>query len=109
MTLVVPGVRVEARFDVLPPLPAPSGVVGIAAIVDRPPDPLRLVGVTKAAELADVLGPGTVASAPEIVHCLGNGAQEVVVSAVQGGSPARLTLLNANSNPAVLLRGPLQR
>ena len=41
-TLVVPGVRVETRFDVLPPLPAPSGVVGIAAIIDRPPDTPRL-------------------------------------------------------------------
>lgn len=102
--LVVPGVRVEAKFDVLPPLPAASGVVGIAAVVDRPPDPLRLVGMTKAAEVPDVLGPGTAASAPEVIHCLASGAQEVVVSPVAGGGPARLTLLNANSNPAVELR-----
>ena len=103
-TLVVPGVRVEARFDVLPPLPAPSGVIGVAAIIDRPPDPIRLVGVTKAAEIADVLGPGTVASAPEIVHALGNGASEVVVSPVLGGSGGEVRLLNANSDAAVILR-----
>lgn len=104
MVLVVPGVRVEAKFDVLPPLPAAAGVVGVAAIIDRPPDPVRLLGLTKAAEVADVLGPGTAASAPEVIHCLGSGAQEVVVSPVTGGSAARLTLLNASSNPAVELR-----
>lgn len=103
-TLVVPGVRVEARFDVLPPLPATSGVVGIAAIIDRPPAPNRLLGLTKAAEVPTVLGPGTVASAPEIVHALGNGAAEVVVASVVGGGAARWRLLNANSTDAVVLR-----
>jgi hypothetical protein len=103
-TLVVPGVRVETRFDVLPPLPAPSGVIGIAAIVDRPPTPIRLVGVTKPAELADVLGPGTAASAAEIIHALGNGASEVVVAAVTGGAAGEVSLPNANSQPAVRLR-----
>ncbi len=103
-TLVVPGVRVEARFDVLPPLPAPSGVVGIAAIVDRPPSPTRLLGVTKAAEVPGVLGPGTAASAPELIHALGNGASEVVVAPVTGGGPGALTLLNTNSIAAVNLR-----
>ncbi|MET0662501.1 MAG: phage tail sheath C-terminal domain-containing protein [Ilumatobacteraceae bacterium] len=103
-TLVVPGVRVETRFDVLPPLPAPSGVVGIAAIVDRPPSPNRLVGVTKAAEVATVFGPGTAASAPEIIHTLGNGASEVVVASIAGGGAGSRTLLNANSTPAVVLR-----
>ena len=44
-SLVVPGVRVETRFDVLPPLPAPSGIVGVVGIVDRPPD--GLVGATR--------------------------------------------------------------
>ncbi len=101
-TLVVPGVSVEARFDVLPPAPAASGVVGVAAIVDHPP--ARLVGVTKAAEVADVLGPGTAVSAPEIMHALGNGAAEVVVAPVAGGGPARATLTNQLSNPAVRLQ-----
>jgi hypothetical protein len=102
--LVVPGVRVETRFDVLPPLPAPSGVVGIAAIVDRPPSPARLQGVTKAAEVAGVFGPGTAASAPEVIHALGNGASEVVIAPVLGGGAASLTLLNSNSGAAVALR-----
>jgi hypothetical protein len=103
-TLVVPGVRVETRFDVLPPLPAPSGIVGIVGIVDRPPSPVQLVGVTKPAEIRDVLGPGTTTSMPELVHALGNGAQEAVVSPVEGGSPASLTLNNPNGVAAVQLR-----
>ncbi|MCU0300127.1 MAG: hypothetical protein MUF35_00800 [Candidatus Nanopelagicales bacterium] len=102
--LVVPGVSVEARFDVLPPAPAASGVVGVAAIVDHPPVPRSLVGVTKAAEVADVLGPGTLVSAPEITHALGNGAAEVVVAPVVGGGPATAALTNQQSNPAVRLQ-----
>ncbi|UJP39258.1 hypothetical protein [Cellulomonas palmilytica] len=103
-TLVVPGVQVETRFDVLPPLPASSGVVGIAGIVDRPPVPAALVGLSRAAEIPGLLGPGTVASAPEIVHALANGASEVLVAPVGGGGAASLVLRNAVSTEAVLLR-----
>lgn len=103
-TLVVPGVQVETRFDVLPPLPASSGVVGIAGIVDRPPAPAALVGLSRAAEIPGSLGPGTVASAPEIVHALANGASEVLVAPVGGGGAASLVLRNGVSTDAVLLR-----
>jgi hypothetical protein len=41
---------------------------------------------------------------PEVTHALANGVSEAVISAVSGGSPASCTLLNANSNAAVLLR-----
>ena len=102
--LVVPGVRVEARFDVLPPLPAPSGIVGVAGIVDRIPASGGLIGVTKVSEIRELLGPGTEVSMPEVVHALANGASEVVISPVQGGSPASLTLRNANSVPCMILR-----
>ena len=102
--LVVPGVRVEARFDVLPPLPAPSGIVGIVGIVDRPPADGALVGLTKVAELGQLLGPGTAMSMVEVGHALGNGAGEIVVSAVAGGSRASATLLNGAAQPVVLLR-----
>ena len=102
--LVVPGVRVEARFDVLPPLPAPSGIVGVAGIVDRVPAAGGLIGVTKVSEVRELLGPGTEVSMPEVVHALANGASEVVISPVAGGTPARLTLRNADSAPCVILR-----
>jgi hypothetical protein len=101
--LVVPGVRVEARFDILPPLPAPSGIVGAVGIVDRPPAS-GLISVTKVSEMADLLGTGTEVSMPQVVHALGNGASEVVISAVVGGASASATLLNVNSKPAVRLR-----
>ena len=102
--LVVPGVRVEARFDVLPPLPATSGILGAVGIVDRPPRNGGLVGVTKTTEIRQLLGPGTIGSMPEVAHALGNGASEVVISGVAGGRAASARLLNANSEEVVLLR-----
>lgn len=104
VTLVVPGVRVEARFDVLPPLPAPSGIVGVAGIVDRLPTSGDLIGVTKTSEIRELLGPGTEASMPEVLHALANGASEIVISPVLGGSPASVNLKNADSADCVILR-----
>jgi hypothetical protein len=102
--LVVPGVRVEARFDVLPPLPAPSGILGAVGIVDRPPAEGGLIGVTKAGEVRELLGMGTEASMPEVIHALANGASEAVISPVAGGGPASVTLMNQDVAPAVILR-----
>ena len=102
--LVVPGVRVEARFDVLPPLPAASGILGVVGIVDRPARGGGLIGVTKTSEIRQLLGPGTVTSMPEVTHALANGASEVVISAVSGGRPAVARLLNAQSEEVVRLR-----
>lgn len=102
--LVVPGVSVEARFDVLPPLPAAAGILGVVGIVDRPPPVGELPGAARAGELLELLGPGTAASMPEAVHALRNGCREVVVSAVAGGAPARATLANGDGDPAVRLR-----
>jgi len=103
-TLIVPGVRVQAQFDVLPPLPAQAGILGAVGIVDRPPTTPGLISVSKVSELRDLLGPGTQASMPEVVHALSNGVGEAVISAVVGGGPASLRLLNADSAPCVTLR-----
>jgi hypothetical protein len=103
-TLVVPGVRVEAKFDVLPPPLAQAGIVGVVGIVDRAPADGGLVSVTKVTELRELLGPGTEASMPEAVHALANGASELVVSPVSAGKPSELALLNDGAAPAVLLR-----
>lgn len=102
--LVVPGVRVEARFDVLPPLPAPSGILGAAGIVDRMPPGDGLTGVTKVSELREIFGPGIESSMPEVAQALANGASEAVISPVLGGSPAKLTLNNKSGTAAVELR-----
>ena len=102
--LVVPGVRVEARFDVLPPLPAPSGILGAVGIVDRTPVGNTLVGVTKVSELREIFGPGVEATMPEVAHALANGASEAVISPVGGGKAASTKLLNKKSATAVILR-----
>src|SRR5688572_20018497 len=103
-TLIVPGVSVETRFDVLPPLPAAAGILRAVGIVDRPPADGSLVGVSKASELRELLGPGTEASMPEVVAALANGVREALIAPVAGGSPASVRLLNPDSNPAVILR-----
>lgn len=96
VTLVVPGVRVETRFDVLPPLPAPSGIVGVVGVVDWPADAPGLIAVSRVSELRSLLGPGTEVSCADAVNALRNGASEVVISAVAGGTPASCTLKNAD-------------
>lgn len=103
-TLVVPGVRVEAKFDVLPPLPAQAGIVGMVGIVDRMPAAGGLTSVSKVTELRELLGPGTEGSMSEAVHALANGASELVVSPVGGGKASSLALKNDNAVDAVLLR-----
>jgi hypothetical protein len=62
------------------------------------------VSVTKTTEIRQLLGPGTGGSMPEVVHALGNGASEVVISPVTGGSAASAPLLNPQSEQVVLLR-----
>jgi hypothetical protein len=102
--LVVPGVSVEARFDVLPPPPAQSGILGAVGIVDRlPADPTNS-GATKGAEVLQLFGPGTVATMPQVFHALANGVSEVAISPVEGGTTGSCDLLNANSVPVVRIR-----
>src|SRR5690606_37896516 len=103
-TLVVPGVRVEARFDVLPPLPAPSGILGAVGIVDRPPASGGLIGVSKVSEIRQLLGAGTEVSMPEVVNALANGASEAVISPVLGGKAASVVLKNKSDVDAIILR-----
>lgn len=101
--LVVPGVRVETRFDVLPPLPAQAGILGAVGIVDRPTSDGKLVGVSRRSEIAELLGPGTEASMPEIVHAISNGISEILVARVDGGARASISLPNGDSTNAVTL------
>jgi hypothetical protein len=102
--LVVPGVSVEATFDILPPLPAAAGIVGIVGVVDRPPTGRGLVSVSRVSELADQLGRGTLSSLPEGVQVLQGGGRELVVSPVAGGAAASVALSGADGNASVTLR-----
>jgi hypothetical protein len=104
-TLIVPGVSVEARFDVPPPLPARSGILGAIGVVDRLPDD-RPVGVTTTQELFDLFGPATRLAFPEVVSALVNGVSEVIVSPVNpaSGAVASLVLRDDENQDAVELR-----
>ena len=102
-SLIVPGVSVSAQFDVAPPLPARSGILGCVGVVDRAD-----AGVTSATtreELVERYGPATRFSLPEAFSALGNGVSEVVVSPVlRSGTPATTVLLDDEGQEVVKLR-----
>ncbi len=104
--LVVPGVSVETRFDVPPPLPSRSGILGAVGVVDRAPEPGELTGITTSAELFEKFGPATRYSFPEVIDAIANGVSEVFISAVdpRSGAPASLTLRDDENQPVALLR-----
>ncbi|MEX2262647.1 MAG: phage tail sheath C-terminal domain-containing protein [Bryobacteraceae bacterium] len=104
-TLIVPGVSVEARFDVPPPLPARSGILGAVGVVDRiPPEGVKAVTTTQ--ELLDIFGPATRFSFPEALAGLVNGVSELVVSPVPaaGGVAASARLLDDEAQEVAILR-----
>lgn len=105
-TLVVPGVSVEARFDVPPPLPARSGILGAVGVVDRIPDDRAVQAVGNTTELFALYGPATRFSFPEAVSALVNGVSQVVVSPVDpaGGTAASLVLTDEEGDQVALLR-----
>lgn len=104
-TLVVPGVSVEVTFDVAPPLPARSGVLGAVGVVDRAIANAP-VAVTSRRELLEIAGPATRWSFPEALSALANGVSELVLSPVdpRTGAAASLTLRDADGDDVVLLR-----
>ncbi len=105
-TLVVPGVSVEARFDVPPPLPARSGILGAVGVVDRVPQKAAIRAVTNTQELFEIYGPATRFSFPEAVSALVNGVSQVIVSPVSpgGGAAATLMLTDDENQNVVQLR-----
>jgi hypothetical protein len=104
--LVVPGVSVETRFDVPPPLPSRSGILGAVGVVDRMPEPGELIGVTTAGELLTRFGAATRYSFPEVIDALANGVSEVFVSTVdpRSGAAAELMVRDDENQAVALLR-----
>lgn len=100
-TLVVPGVSISTEFDVPPPLPARSGVLGAVGVVDDPSP--GVTGVTSRQELLDLFGEATAFCFPEAVSALTNGVSEVVVSPVRGGIQASATLQDDDGDEVVRL------
>lgn len=100
-TLIVPGVSVSTSFDVAPPLPARSGVLGAVGVVDD--DSRGVLGVTTRQELFELYGPATAYSFPEALSALANGISEVVISPALGGGKASVTLRDADGDDVVRL------
>ncbi len=104
-TLIVPGVSVEARFDVPPPLPARSGILGAVGVVDQVPEE-GVKAVTTTQELLEVFGPATRFAFPEALSALINGVSEIVVSPVDPGSgqAADVRLTDDEGDEVAILR-----
>jgi len=103
-SLVIPGVSIATEFDVAPPLPARSGILGAVGVVDRGPSETR--SATTRQELLDIFGPATAFSFPEVFSAIANGVSQVVVSPVRStsGQVAKLTLLGDGGDPVAELR-----
>jgi hypothetical protein len=99
--LVVPGVSVATRFEVRPPLPSKTGILGAVGVVDNNPGN-GPIAVTTSQELLALCGPATRYSFPEALAALANGVSELVVSPVDEGSGAHASLiLRDEENEAV--------
>ncbi len=104
-SLIVPGVSISADFDVSPPLPARSGILGAVGVVDGKGS-LDVQSVTNRQDLLDAYGPATLYSFPEVFRALANGVSEVVVSPVspRSGSVASAFLVGDAGDNVVELR-----
>lgn len=103
--LVVPGVSVSTRFEVRPPLPSKTGILGAVGVVDNDPG-TGPIAVTTSQELLALFGPATRYSFPEALAALANGVSEVVVSPVDGssGAAAELELKDDEGEVVAVLR-----
>jgi hypothetical protein len=84
LTMIIPGVQVEVLRELVPPLPAPSGIMGIAGVTQI--QPARLTPVASFNEFKDVFGAASSFSISEVRQAFENGIAEVVVAPVGGGS-----------------------
>jgi hypothetical protein len=96
--MIIPGVQVQVLRELVPPLPAPSGIMGIAGVTQIQPS--RLTPVASFNEFKEVFGAASSFSMPEVRQAFENGIAEVVVAPVGGGSAGTLAL-NDSSNAAV--------
>lgn len=102
MARIVPGVQVTVVKDVVPQQLAPSGVLGLVGLVEKVPDGASVVRASSWSRLVEQCGPGTAYSLPEARQALDNGVFQLVVTPVEGGSQARVTLPGANGPSFVL-------
>ena len=92
-TRIIPGVSVQVLREIVPPLPAPSGVLGVIGVTQETPE--RLTPVSSFPRFLEVFGPASSFSMPEIRQAFENGIAEVIVAPVGGGSAGTLNLIDS--------------
>jgi hypothetical protein len=100
-TRIIPGVTVQVLREIVPPLPSPSGVLGLVGVADVTPD--RLTPVDSFTRFLEVFGPASSFSMPEVRQAFQNGIAEVVVSPVGGGSAGTVNLTDATNGTVTVL------
>jgi hypothetical protein len=100
-TRIIPGVSVQVLREIVPPLPSPSGVLGLAGVADVAPD--HLTPVDSFTRFLEVYGPASSFSMPEVRQAFQNGIAEVVVAPVGGGSAGTANLFDASNGTVATL------
>jgi hypothetical protein len=100
-TRIIPGVSVQVLREIVPPLPSPSGVLGVIGVSQRVPE--RLTPVSSYPRFLEVFGPASAFSMPEIRQAFQNGIAEVVVSPVEGGSAGTAELKDGDGGTVATL------
>jgi hypothetical protein len=110
-TRIIPGVNVQVLREIVPPLPSPSGVLGIVGVTQIAP--ARLTPVTSFPQFLDVFGAASSFAMPEVRQAFQNGIAEVVVSPLTGGSAGTANLQDGNNATVATLQaranGPWSR
>ena len=89
--LIIPGVQVKTEFEPSPVLPGATGILGVVGITDRGPvDPVQ---VGSFAEFADVFGPASRYTMPEVRGAFANGVSRVVVARIAPGRGQKASLV----------------
>jgi hypothetical protein len=100
-TRIIPGVNVQVLREIVPPLPAASGVLGIIGVTQITPS--RLTPVSSYPQFLEVYGPASAFSMPEVRQTFENGIFEVIPAPVAGGSAGTLTVQDASSGTVATL------
>lgn len=98
-TRIIPGVSVEVLREIVPPLPNPSGVLGILGVTAITPP--KLTPVTTFPQFLEVFGAGSSFSMPEVRQAFENGISEVIVAPIAGGDAGTAKLNDADDDTVV--------
>ena len=100
-TQIIPGVSVQVLREIVPPLPSPSGVLGIVGIAQQSTE--RLTPVSSFPSFLETYGAATSFTIPEVRQAFQNGIAEVVVSPLGGGGAGAANLLDADNGTVASL------